>query len=141
LAAAVETRYAFIAEFVAVKRVRSLAFWCRDRVVDNVEWDLPGTPCEEAPRVTDGVADGTANTLAIITAAEAVPWTKPADLAYSPDKKLPPLGPGMINDGLLSFATADSSVWVTRNTQDEKLMRALITRSGFEDIDMKNLRK
>src|SRR6516225_4400112 len=50
LAAAVETRYAFIAEFVAVKRVRSLAFWCRDRIVDNVEWDLPGTPCEEVVR-------------------------------------------------------------------------------------------
>jgi len=36
LAAAVETRYAFIAEFVVAKRVRSLAFWCRDRIVDNV---------------------------------------------------------------------------------------------------------
>jgi PAS domain S-box-containing protein len=47
LAAAVETRYAFVAEFVAVQRVRSLAFWCRDRIVENVEWDLPGTPCEE----------------------------------------------------------------------------------------------
>jgi PAS domain S-box-containing protein len=47
LAAAVGTRYAFIAEFVAVQRVRSLAFWRRDRIVDNVEWDLPGTPCEE----------------------------------------------------------------------------------------------
>ena len=36
LAAAVETRYAFVAEFVAARRVRSLAFWCRDRIVDNV---------------------------------------------------------------------------------------------------------
>jgi PAS domain S-box-containing protein len=52
LAAAVETRYAFIAEFVVAKRVRSLAFWCRDRIVDNVEWDLPGTPCEEVVKGT-----------------------------------------------------------------------------------------
>jgi PAS domain S-box-containing protein len=47
LAAAVKTRYAFVAEFVADRRVRSLAYWCRDRIVDNEEWDLPGTPCEE----------------------------------------------------------------------------------------------
>ena len=102
----------------------------------------PGALFEDGKKISpQDVADGTVNTLAIITAVEAVPWTKPADLAYSPDMKLRPLGPGMINDGMLSFATADSSVWITRNTQDEKLMHALITRSGFEDIDMKDLRK
>jgi hypothetical protein len=33
LAAAVGTRFAFIAEFAGVQRVRSLAFWYRDRIV------------------------------------------------------------------------------------------------------------
>jgi formate hydrogenlyase transcriptional activator len=50
LAAAVKTRYAFVAEFAGAERARTVAFWCRDRIVDNVEWDLKGTPCEEVVR-------------------------------------------------------------------------------------------
>jgi PAS domain S-box-containing protein len=50
LAAAVKTRYAFVAEFADAERARTVAFWCRDRIVDNVEWDLQGTPCEEVVR-------------------------------------------------------------------------------------------
>lgn len=36
--------------------------------------------------------DGLDNTLLIVEAAEAVPWTKPAELAYSPEGSLPLLG-------------------------------------------------
>src|SRR6516162_4818315 len=50
LAAAVGTRYAFVAEFPGGTRVRSLAYWCRDRITDNVEWDVIGTPCEDVVR-------------------------------------------------------------------------------------------
>src|SRR6516164_9484779 len=50
LAAAVKTRYAFVAEFADAERARTVAFWCRDRIVDNVEWDQQGTPCEEVVR-------------------------------------------------------------------------------------------
>ena len=50
LAAATATRYAFVAEFVPPRRARTLAFWFRDRIADAVEWDLPGTPCEEVVR-------------------------------------------------------------------------------------------
>jgi PAS domain S-box-containing protein len=50
LAAAVETRYAFVAEFAGGTRVRTLAFWFRDRITDNVEWDVIGTPCEDVVR-------------------------------------------------------------------------------------------
>jgi uncharacterized protein (TIGR03067 family) len=101
-----------------------------------------GALFEEGRRIrSQDVADGTVNTLAIVTAGEAVPWTKPADLPYHPGKGLPSLAVGMINDGMLSFATADSSVWVTRNTQEEELLRALITHSGGEFIDMRDLAK
>src|SRR5688572_20008455 len=47
LAAAIDTRYAFVAEFLSPSRARTLGYWRRDAVVDNVEWDLRGTPCED----------------------------------------------------------------------------------------------
>src|SRR6516162_5589027 len=50
LAAAVGARYAFVAEFASGTRARTLAFWFRDRITDNVEWDVIGTPCEEVVR-------------------------------------------------------------------------------------------
>src|SRR5215468_10542602 len=50
LAAAVGTRYAFVAEFAGGTRARTLAFWCRDRIAENIEWDVIGTPCEDVVR-------------------------------------------------------------------------------------------
>ncbi len=50
LAPAVGTRYAFVAEFAGGTRARTLAFWFRDRITDNVEWDVIGTPCEDVVR-------------------------------------------------------------------------------------------
>src|SRR6516162_11217853 len=50
LATAIETRYAFVAEFAGGTRARTLAFWFRDRITDNVEWDVIGTPCEDVVR-------------------------------------------------------------------------------------------
>src|SRR6516225_2329286 len=43
LATAVGTRYAFVAEFAGGTRARTLAFWFRDRITENVEWDVMGT--------------------------------------------------------------------------------------------------
>ena len=50
LAPAVGTRYAFVAEFAGGTRARTLAFWFRDRITDNIEWDVTGTPCEDVVR-------------------------------------------------------------------------------------------
>jgi two-component system, sensor histidine kinase and response regulator len=50
LAAAVGTRYAFVAVFAGGTRVRTLAFWFRDRIIDDIEWDVIGTPCEDVVR-------------------------------------------------------------------------------------------
>jgi GAF domain-containing protein len=50
LASAVGTRYAFVAEFLRGTRARTLAFWFRDRITDNIEWDVVGTPCEDVVR-------------------------------------------------------------------------------------------
>jgi PAS domain S-box-containing protein len=50
LADAVGVRYAFVAEFAGVLRARTIAFWLRDRITDNIEWDVVGTPCEDVVR-------------------------------------------------------------------------------------------
>ena len=50
LATAVGTRYAFVAEFDGSTRARTLAFWFRDRITENVEWDVIGTPCQDVVR-------------------------------------------------------------------------------------------
>ena len=47
LAEALHTSRAFIAEFIPPDSVRTLAYWAHDRIIDNFEFKLPGTPCEE----------------------------------------------------------------------------------------------
>src|ERR1043166_2444151 len=48
LAKALDVAYVFLAECTdqTRTRVRTLAFWSRDALVDHVEFDLVGTPCE-----------------------------------------------------------------------------------------------
>jgi hypothetical protein len=72
--------------------------------------------------------DGTYRTLLIVEAAEAVPWTKPADLSYDPSQLLPKLGGTFESDFLA--ATADGKVRFIQRTISEQTLRALITRNA-----------
>jgi PAS domain S-box-containing protein len=48
LACAVGVSYAFVAEFAGVAtRVRTLAYWGKGELRENIEFDLDGTPCED----------------------------------------------------------------------------------------------
>ena len=47
VAEALGVHHAFVSELLPEQRVRTLAFWSHGRIVDNVEYDLPGTPCQE----------------------------------------------------------------------------------------------
>jgi formate hydrogenlyase transcriptional activator len=51
VAEAIGVHHAFVSELVPGRRIRTLAFWSNGTLVDNIEYDLPGTPCEE---VIDG---------------------------------------------------------------------------------------
>lgn len=51
LAKAIGTNHAFVSEFTPPQRIRTLAFWSGGKIVPNIEYDLPGTPCQE---VIDG---------------------------------------------------------------------------------------
>lgn len=50
LALAIGVKYAFVAEFAGEMRARTVAYWMKNRIVENVEWDLTGSPCEEVVR-------------------------------------------------------------------------------------------
>jgi hypothetical protein len=78
------------------------------------------------PEFTDGLS----NTLLVVEAAQAVPWTKPADLPFALKGQLPRLGaPGAPSFlGLL----ADGSVRPFPQNLTQESLRGLITRSGGE---------
>jgi type II secretory pathway pseudopilin PulG len=86
------------------------------------------------------ITDGTSNTIAVVEAKEAVPWTKPeSELAFDelkPGEKPKPiidlLG-GHFRDGF-SALFCDGSVRFIRNKVNRLVLRALITRNGGEVI-------
>jgi hypothetical protein len=76
--------------------------------------------------------DGLSQTILVVEATEGVIWCSDEDFAYDPAKPLPPLGHPS-RDGFLA-AFGDGSVhYIPKNT-DEKLIRAMITRNGGEDM-------
>jgi Protein of unknown function (DUF1559) len=77
--------------------------------------------------------DGLSNTLMVMEAGQAVPWTKPDDLPYDPKKPLPKLG-GMCKDGFHALF-GDGSVQFFKKKIDPKILHALITRDGGEVIE------
>ena len=51
LASAIDVPYAVVAEFADVNtRARTVAFWARDRIAENMEYDLAATPCDAVAR-------------------------------------------------------------------------------------------
>ena len=85
-------------------------------------------------RMIADFTDGTSNTVMIVEAGEAVPWTKPADLEFpeDPEKPLPKLG-GQFENGFLAGFT-DGSVKFLKNDVNPTILHKLITRNGGEVI-------
>jgi hypothetical protein len=78
--------------------------------------------------------DGTSNTILIVEAGNAVPWTKPEDLHYAADEPLPELG-GLFPD-VFHAAFADGSVHTLTKKYDEVILRAAITAGSGEVVDL-----
>jgi prepilin-type processing-associated H-X9-DG protein len=87
----------------------------------------PGTAYddEKGPRITTYV-DGTPNVILVVEAADPVPWTKPADLTFTPNGPLPRLG-GHYSRGF-NAAMADGSVRFL-HLGDDNLLRDLLQRN------------
>ena len=97
-----------------------------------------GTPFEggRGPRWED-FSDGTDRTILVVEADEAVPWTKPDELPYAPDKPLPALGGGTIGSFLVMMA--DGRVLSIPAVIDEELLRRAITRNDKQPLDLARL--
>jgi hypothetical protein len=78
------------------------------------------------------IADGTSNTIMLVEASKAVPWTAPEDVPFDP-KQLPRLG-GQFPQGFHA-ATADGAVHFLRRDMPADVLRALITINGGEIVD------
>jgi RNA polymerase sigma factor (sigma-70 family) len=79
------------------------------------------------------IIDGTSNTIMIVKAGTAVPWSKPDDLVYDPDQPLPELSDDPTET--LQAAFFDGSAHMLKRNRNEAMLRALITRNGGEAID------
>ena len=77
--------------------------------------------------------DGTSNTLLVAEAGDPVPWTRPDDLPYDPNKPLPELD-GPYPDGFLA-AFCDGSVHFLRKGMSEVTLRRLIERADGQVVD------
>ncbi len=78
------------------------------------------------------ITDGTSNTILVVEAADAVPWTKPEGLEYDADKPLPKLG-GYFR-GSFQAVMADGSVRSFTDRTPEATLRAYITANGGEVV-------
>lgn len=94
---------------------------------------------DKTVRYPSAYTDGLGNTVMLAEAAEAVPWTKPQDLVYDPNKELPKLG-GMFPDGF-HVAMFRGEVLYFRSNFDKQEMRHVITRAGGEIMNFAKLKR
>jgi hypothetical protein len=110
----------------------------------------PGTAFEGGKLRWSAFPDGPANTITVVEATEAVPWTKPDDLVFNPAEPLPPLGTGLtMSSKLFGYrygpkagflaAFGDGSVRFINSSVNDATLRALITRNGGEAVDLSKL--
>jgi Protein of unknown function (DUF1559) len=99
----------------------------------------PGTLFEDelGPRLRD-VKDRTSSTLMVVEAGSPVPWTKPEDIPFDGKKPMLKLGRQFADGFHIVFV--DSAAMFVRKEIPAEFLRALITRSGGEDVNFDRLR-
>lgn len=94
----------------------------------------PATAFEPGPGTAfRDIADGASNTIVLVEADRAIPWTKPEDIPYDAAQPMPELG-GFFQGGFHA-AMGDGSVRFFSDRIAPDLLRALITKSGGETVD------
>jgi len=93
-------------------------------------FEKPAAPGNPAPKIKIAdILDGTANTLLIVDAGEAVEWTKPDDLDFSPNKPRPSFGGAYPNLPFALVLMADGTVHQMRKDVPDDTLRKLIDRA------------
>jgi hypothetical protein len=85
----------------------------------------PGTAFERPGLTWKDFSDGPGSTFLVVEAAEEVPWTKPADLAYDPDGPLPKLG---------GRFTAPDVVWARRVISRRPVFGVILADGSYCDV-------
>jgi len=82
------------------------------------------------------ISDGLSNTIGLVEAApdNAVPWTKPDDVEFDPDRPLAGVGNPTRPGGLFTVGMLDGSVRMFPLDIDPEQFEALVTPSGGEVI-------
>jgi hypothetical protein len=92
----------------------------------------PGTIFEVGKKVRlQDIRDGTSNTVLVVEAEKAVPWTKPDDLPFDAKKELPKVGGSVFPDGFVCVF-GDGSVRFVKKSIAADILKGLITRDGGE---------
>ena len=86
----------------------------------------------------NAIQDGSASTLALVEATDPIIWTKPGDIPFGQKEKFPTLG-GQI-EGEFYALFFDGHVERLRDDIDAKDLKALVTTSSGESVDVKKLR-
>ena len=77
------------------------------------------------------ITDGTSNTLLVVTAKDAVPWTKPDELAFEPEKDMTKLLGFFPGDACIA-GIADGSVRALSKKISKVTLHGAITKNGGE---------
>jgi uncharacterized protein (TIGR03067 family) len=85
------------------------------------------------------VLDGTRYTILVVEAKRDVPWTKPEDVPFDPDKPLPELG-GFAEGGFRALC-ADGAVRFIPESTDEETLRSLFQKADRRKIDWSELER
>jgi hypothetical protein len=85
------------------------------------------------PRSLAKITDGTSNTVMVASFGPPVPWAKPDDCEFDPTGPLPDLFAPPFAAGT-SVLMGDGSVRYFAPALDKKLLKALITADGGEDV-------
>ncbi|GIW99787.1 MAG: hypothetical protein KatS3mg111_3120 [Pirellulaceae bacterium] len=78
--------------------------------------------------------DGTSLTAIVVESNQPIPWTKPQDIAYDPEKPFPQVG-GVHEDGIF-VGTADGAVLFLKNDSPSVQLHRLFQHADGQRVDL-----